>query len=338
MARILRRDKPSPYSDEILVERKELDLKNAHITELTTKAEEIQLEHEYQKRAKDSIYSEKLKDLTDGFTKEIDILKSKNERIVQDKDISDQQHQKEMSILVAKFNHDLLEQERITNQKLLLEYEKYAELILEKEKLETDFKDQIEAVSASKEDAIERLTVHYENKIESLHSILDKTQKEFAEYMKEHDELRQMVEEDGDMEIIDIRTRYETAIFELKDTNMRLKGENGVMKKKINNLLKDIDDHKAEVMKYQADLTKQLGVTKGLEKDIESWKKELKEREENVQDKEKRIHELKKKNQELEKFKFVLDFKIKELRKQVSFWKFNHNTFMRNHSRRLSWV
>ena len=32
---------------------------------------------------------------------------------------------------------------------------------------------------------------------------------------------------------------------------------------------------------------------------------------------EKRIYDLKKKNQELEKFKFVLDYKIKELRRQM---------------------
>lgn len=34
-------------------------------------------------------------------------------------------------------------------------------------------------------------------------------------------------------------------------------------------------------------------------------------------DKEKRIYELKRKNQELEKFKFVLDYKIKELKRQI---------------------
>ncbi|OQV14086.1 Cilia- and flagella-associated protein 57 [Hypsibius exemplaris] len=317
VARILRRDKPSPYSDEILMEKKDLEKKNAHIIDLTTKTEEIQLENEYQKRAKDSLFSEKIKDITESFTKEIDLLKVKNEKQTMEKDCEAQQHQQDMTIMVAKFNHDLLEQERITNQKLLLEYEKYAELIIEKEKQESEFREQLQDVSASKEDAIERLTVHYETKIESLHSILDKTQKEFADYMKEHDEVRHMIEEDADMEIIDIRARYETAIFELKESNMRLKGENELMKKKSNNLLKDIDDHKAEVMKYQADLAKQMTVTKGLEKEIESWKKELKEREENVQDKEKRIHELKKKNQELEKFKFVLDFKIKELRKQI---------------------
>ena len=317
LARVLHRDKPSPYSDEILIEKKDLEQKKMQMIDLTTKMEEIQLENEYQKRAKDSLYSDKIKDITESFTKEIDLLKVKNEKQAMEKDTDAQRHQQDMEMMVTKFNHDLLEQERITNHKLLLEYEKYAELIIEKEKQEMEFKEQLQDVSTSKEDAIERLTVHYETKIESLHSILDKTQREFADYTKEHDELRHMIEEDADMEMIDIRAHYETAIFELKESNMRLKGENGVTKKKVHNLLKDIDDSKAEVMKYRADLAKKMTVTKGLEKEIESWKKELKEREENVQDKEKRIHELKKKNQELEKFKFVLDFKIKELRKQV---------------------
>ena len=43
----------------------------------------------------------------------------------------------------------------------------------------------------------------------------------------------------------------------------------------------------------------------------------MQEREDTIMDKEKRIYDLKKKNQELEKFKFVLDYKIVELHKQV---------------------
>ena len=44
---------------------------------------------------------------------------------------------------------------------------------------------------------------------------------------------------------------------------------------------------------------------------------EIKDRDSTISEKEKRIYDLKKKNQELEKFKFVLDHKIKELKKQV---------------------
>jgi uncharacterized protein YdaU (DUF1376 family) len=44
---------------------------------------------------------------------------------------------------------------------------------------------------------------------------------------------------------------------------------------------------------------------------------EIKDRDNTISEKEKRIYDLKKKNQELEKFKFVLDHKIKELKKQI---------------------
>merc|ERR1711904_212431 len=45
--------------------------------------------------------------------------------------------------------------------------------------------------------------------------------------------------------------------------------------------------------------------------------KEIKERDKMIGDKEQRIYDLKKQNQELEKFKFVLDYKIKELKAQI---------------------
>merc|ERR1711861_36910 len=45
--------------------------------------------------------------------------------------------------------------------------------------------------------------------------------------------------------------------------------------------------------------------------------KEIKERDKTIHDKEQKIYELKKQNQELEKFKFVLGYKIKELKAQI---------------------
>jgi chromosome segregation ATPase len=55
-----------------------------------------------------------------------------------------------------------------------------------------------------------------------------------------------------------------------------------------------------------------------LEKDIKGHIKEIREREATISDKRLRIHELHKKNQELEKFKFVLDYKIAELKRQIA--------------------
>ena len=40
-------------------------------------------------------------------------------------------------------------------------------------------------------------------------------------------------------------------------------------------------------------------------------------REQIIQDKEKKVYDLKKRNQELEKYKFVLDYRIKELKQKI---------------------
>ena len=50
---------------------------------------------------------------------------------------------------------------------------------------------------------------------------------------------------------------------------------------------------------------------------IEAQKSELESRRATIEDKDARIIELKKKTQELEKFKFVLDYKIKELKRDI---------------------
>jgi len=54
-----------------------------------------------------------------------------------------------------------------------------------------------------------------------------------------------------------------------------------------------------------------------LNKEKEGHAKEIEEREKTIKDKTIRITELKKKTQELEKFKFVLDYKIKELKRDI---------------------
>ena len=54
-----------------------------------------------------------------------------------------------------------------------------------------------------------------------------------------------------------------------------------------------------------------------LKNQIEAQYNELESRRATIADKDARIIELKKKTQELEKFKFVLDYKIKELKRDI---------------------
>lgn len=61
----------------------------------------------------------------------------------------------------------------------------------------------------------------------------------------------------------------------------------------------------------------ELSHTNTYKQEIETHKNDIEERVKTIQDKEARIYQLKKKTQELEKFKFVLDYKIKELKRDI---------------------
>jgi chromosome segregation ATPase len=133
----------------------------------------------------------------------------------------------------------------------------------------------------------------------------------------EFEEIRRQMEEDIDTEIQNAMTRYEKKLRASREEGLRLKGENGIMRKKFNSLYKEIDDMKAEKVRLLGEHKKLQDSIRNYEKEATGLKKEIQERDEFIQDKEKRVYELKKSNQELEKFKFVLDYKIRDLKKQI---------------------
>jgi len=75
-------------------------------------------------------------------------------------------------------------------------------------------------------------------------------------------------------------------------------------------LAKDISDKNQQSRQLDSNIN-------DLKASIEAQKAELESRRATIEDKDARIIELKKKTQELEKFKFVLDYKIKELKRDI---------------------
>lgn len=82
-----------------------------------------------------------------------------------------------------------------------------------------------------------------------------------------------------------------------REVGLRLKGENGILKKKATAFQKDLEDQKEEIKELFEKKKDLYQTIASLEKDIASLKKEIKERDETIGDKEKRIYDLKKKNQ-----------------------------------------
>lgn len=126
-----------------------------------------------------------------------------------------------------------------------------------------------------------------------------------------------MIEEDNDTEIVKAKEYYEKRYREQEEEAAALQTAN-------NTLLSKENLSRAELEAKMADVTEKLRQQTVLEshidsakRDIEALTNELRERGETIADKDRRIQDLRTKNQELEKFKFVLEYKRKELKTQI---------------------
>jgi len=84
---VVRRDARdgSQYAEEILVTKSDLEEKNSLMQELKNTVEELTLQNEYQLRLKDMNYNEKIKEVTEKFTQELEQDKNKFELLREEK-------------------------------------------------------------------------------------------------------------------------------------------------------------------------------------------------------------------------------------------------------------
>ena len=71
--------------EEILVTKSDLEEQNTKMQELKSKVEELKLHNEYQLRLRDMDYNEKIKEVTEKFTQELEQDKNKYELLREEK-------------------------------------------------------------------------------------------------------------------------------------------------------------------------------------------------------------------------------------------------------------
>ncbi|XP_040421974.1 cilia- and flagella-associated protein 57 isoform X1 [Cygnus olor] len=314
---ILKREKEVEYAEEVLIMRSDIEEKSQAMLDLQIRVKELQTENDYQLHLKDMNYNEKIKELKDIFTQEIGSLKTKHQILQAEKEKQELQHQSQLSELMNKQAKEMQDLESDSNQKLLMENEKYQELQVKSQRMQEEYEKQLHNLEESKSRTVEELTVYYEEKLNEKSVLLEEAEEDIRQQLQAHEEIRKQIEEDEDQEILDIKIKYERRLVEEKESNLQLKGEIGVMNKRLSSLQKELKERNSDIEEMKLEQQKLQDVIKSLEKDIVALKTEIEERANTIQDKEKHIYDLKKKNQELEKFKFVLDHRIEQFKKKI---------------------
>jgi WD40 repeat protein len=274
-SRLLKREREMVYADEILVTKSDLEEKNTMMAELKTRVEELKMENEYQLRLKDMNFNEKIKQVSEKFTQEIETLKITSTVLRTEKEKEEVRHEEEMAEEKERYTLDLQDMEVSQNAKLMAEYEKYQELQAKTAELQEQWEHQMKEMQIQKNKALEELNNHFEERIKEKQAEMDQIQDAIKRQIQEYEETTRETELDADAEMSELRHRYEKKLKEEREIVLRLKGENGIMRKKFNTLQGEIDTHKGEISKMYNEEKKLHSVIKSLEKDIAGLKKEV---------------------------------------------------------------
>ena len=135
--------------------------------------------------------------------------------------------------------------------------------------------------------------------------------------MNDHKKEREKIEEDTWNKIDVLKDKNKEELAKIIDQGMQSKCKLTLIHNNFRKTRAEREGKEKEIEQKQEDLSLLIKDTRNLEQNIQSQIGELKERDTTIKDKDHRIVDLKKKTQELEKFKFVLDYKIKELKRDI---------------------
>ncbi|XP_011870371.1 PREDICTED: cilia- and flagella-associated protein 57 [Vollenhovia emeryi] len=314
---VMKMSRDLPYTNEVLIGKGDLEEKILSIKNLTVRLRELETEHAYRLRQIDVQHNDKLRDVHQGYCEAIKELRDKIENLQEDH--VNEINNMNVQIVKMKATHEEAMQQMENNYeaKLIVEYNKYQAFEERTNAMRESYETQLKNLERRDAEELRRTVTRYEALLHERKVQLEEAADEMAHKGRVHERLMAQIEDDADREILETRTRHENLLYEERQINLKLKGEAGVMRNKFMASQRDVDDLKRQVHRVQGEYAQFHKNIQDLEKQIADLKKEIAERDTTIQSKEQQIYDMKQTNQELEKFKFVLNYKIDELKSQI---------------------
>ncbi|CAE7596826.1 CFAP57 [Symbiodinium natans] len=316
---VSKRDKESalPPSDEILVTRTFLDDKQAQLVEFERQVDELSNQQEFQLRHRESYHKEEMVELDERYTAEIDQERQKYEMLREEKNDAEMEAEENIKSLQEHHAKQDQELESSFQHKMMIEVDKYQKLAAEREEIHRRWEEEHRRILAEHQKKVSDMQAEFEAKQAADRDSIKRILKEKSLAEDVHAETMRQLEQDTDREIEELKEDKETRLKAERDDKVRLRGQAGIHKRNHEELKRQMLLKEDELLKYLEEARKKDEKIQQLNKERDYNAKEIRQRDTTIGDKEGKIYELKKQNQELEKFKFVLDYKIRELKAQI---------------------
>jgi len=173
------------------------------------------------------------------------------------------------------------------------------------------------SLTESRAVVVSDLKIFQAEELEAAHEEFREIELQMEELGSEGRTKEGMLGESLDSDLESTRAKLELRVIAEAKNAAALGAENAAIKQRFGALNSLLTTARDEVGAFESVETELDGRIKGLDKDRATLSKELSERDAMLEEKDARILEAKRRAQELEKFKFVLNYKIQELKRAV---------------------
>lgn len=305
------------FASEILIDKKELEERMRGIAELQAKVADLKQRAEQTQYKRELKHEEHIQALKDEFQEKKHKMAQTLDKFLSDKNEEAIKFTKSRQSMDEKHREDKEKIEQDYNAKIQALEEQSLKLKADMEENRAEFERQKNLLEATAAADFARDAAEYEQRLAQERALIRTLRSKQENSEADAEEVCFEIEQETDMEIMELKESYEKRMKQEQDQCSVLNGQCALSKQQEQRLKSEVDEKKRDIQQRAKEQNRDYVAIKGFEKDIKALEHELGERTETIIDKDKRIMDLRKKNQELEKFKFVLEYKIKELHSQI---------------------
>lgn len=318
--RTARRDKDlssMPFSEEILITANEIEELHQLIETLRTTNRDMVTNNKMQYEMNIQDRDDLIDKLREQLTNDAQQDKNKYESLNESKREIEGQYEEKIRNLKEKYENEKQEIETKQQQNFMVEVGRYQELSREKEMESKAAEEKIKNLEKEHSGLLDKQRYEFEQQLKEEKMEIERLKKENADQRRRCKMIEQQLEEENNQEVMEHIKQNETDTRLIKEESLKAKGKLSMAKRKETMLRTEKDRLEDDLKVKQEEFERQKAQIDSQKDKIYRLKKMIEDREKEIGDREKKIYELKQENQNLEKFKFVLDYKIRELKQEI---------------------
>ena len=305
------------YAEEILITKPDIEEINQQMENLKQQLQDLdtnqKMQYDLQIQEKDDLIVK----LKEQMANEAEQDKNRYETLQEAKKESEQQYEEKLKALKEHFDTEKQQLESDKNQQVLEGSRKLDILVKERDQEAKRFNEEKERLISEHNQDLKKTEDHYKYLLEEERLENERISKERQDQERRFTVIQEQLDLENQNQLQELEDLHIRQMQQLRDQEAKTKGEAATLKKNFADKQTIIDEKEDAIKKLKEQIGAQDDTIQMLKKSKDTQKKEMEERDKTILEKENRIYELKKKSQELEKFKFVLDYKIKELKREI---------------------